>query len=95
MEHTAQPGTVQIAEATYRLLAPLFDVEVIEGLALKGVAEPVWAYRVLGRRDRPGALRGIAGGRRATTKRRWPPVNARWKRPDRWNRSCPSTSSIR
>lgn len=61
MEQTAQPGTVQIAEATYRLVAPLFDVEAIEGLELKGVAEPVTVYRVIGKRDKPGSLRGIVG----------------------------------
>ena len=27
MEQTAQPGTVQIAEATHKLVAPLFDFE--------------------------------------------------------------------
>jgi class 3 adenylate cyclase/tetratricopeptide (TPR) repeat protein len=61
MEQTAPPGVVQIAEPTYRLVAPLFDVEAVEGLALKGVAEPVRAYRVRGRRAAPGSLRGIAG----------------------------------
>jgi class 3 adenylate cyclase/tetratricopeptide (TPR) repeat protein len=61
MEQTAPPGTVQIAESTYRLLAPLFDVEAIDALAVKGVDEPVRAYRVRGRRAEPGSLRGIAG----------------------------------
>jgi len=61
MEQTAPPGRVQIAEATYRLVAPLFDVEIVEALELKGVAEPVRAYRVSGRRAAPGSLRGIAG----------------------------------
>lgn len=61
MEQTAPPGRVQIAEATYRLVAPLFDVEKVESLELKGVAEPVSAWRVVGRRALPGSLRGIAG----------------------------------
>jgi class 3 adenylate cyclase/tetratricopeptide (TPR) repeat protein len=61
MEQSARPGTVQIAEATYKMVAPLFDVEVLEGLELKGKNEPVQAYRVIGPRMRPGNLRGIAG----------------------------------
>ncbi|HEY1410201.1 MAG TPA: adenylate/guanylate cyclase domain-containing protein, partial [Promineifilum sp.] len=61
MEQTALPNTVQIADPTYRLVAPLFDVEVVDALEVKGVEEPVPAYRVLGRRLVPGSLRGIAG----------------------------------
>lgn len=64
MEQTAQPGTVQVAEATYRLVAPLFDFETLYGVEVKGRAEPVTAYRVLGSRasgGRPGSVRGIIG----------------------------------
>ena len=61
MEQTAQPGTVQIAPATYKLVAPLFDFETIANLEVKGRAEPMTAYRVLGRRAAPGATRGLAG----------------------------------
>ena len=52
---------VQIAEPTYRLVAPLFDMEVVDALEVKGVAGPMRAYRVRGRRVEPGSLRGIAG----------------------------------
>lgn len=64
MEQTAQPGTVQIAEATHKLVAPLFDFETIHDLEVKGRSEPLTAYRVLGSRalpGRPGTVRGIAG----------------------------------
>ncbi len=61
MEQTAQPGTVQIAPSTYKLIAPLFDVETLEGLEIKGKATPMTVYRVLGRKARPGKMRGIAG----------------------------------
>jgi class 3 adenylate cyclase/tetratricopeptide (TPR) repeat protein len=61
MEQTATPGTVQIAEDTYRLVAPLFELEDLGGVAVKGKAEPVTTYRVLGRKAEPGRLRGIAG----------------------------------
>lgn len=61
MEQTASPGTVQIAEPTYRLVAPLFDFEPIEELAVKGRELPIRAYRVLGLKAVPGSLRGISG----------------------------------
>ena len=61
MEQTAEPGTVQISEATYRLVAPLFDVEELGGVQVKGKEEPVQSYRVLRQSALPGQLRGIAG----------------------------------
>ncbi len=61
MEQTARPGTVQIAGATYRLVAPLFDFEALGALEIKGKAEPVPAYRALAARAAPGRLRGFAG----------------------------------
>lgn len=61
MEQTALPGTVQIAHDTYRLVAPLFQVEELGGISVKGKAEPVLAYRVIGRKAAPGRMRGIEG----------------------------------
>ena len=61
MEQTAAPGTVQIADDTYRLVKPLFEFEELGGIEVKGKAEPVLAYRVLARKAAPGALRGIEG----------------------------------
>jgi class 3 adenylate cyclase/tetratricopeptide (TPR) repeat protein len=57
MEQTAEPGTVQITEDTYRLVSDLFDVEALGGIELKGKREPVSAYRVRGRRDAPWKVR--------------------------------------
>jgi class 3 adenylate cyclase/tetratricopeptide (TPR) repeat protein len=57
MEQTAEPGTVQITEETYRLVADLFDVEPLGGIELKGKREPVAAYRVRGRLDAPWKVR--------------------------------------
>jgi class 3 adenylate cyclase/tetratricopeptide (TPR) repeat protein len=50
MEQTADPGTVRIAEDTYRLVADLFDVEPLGEVELKGKRQPVRSYRVLRRR---------------------------------------------
>jgi class 3 adenylate cyclase/tetratricopeptide (TPR) repeat protein len=61
MEQTAEPGTVQVAEDTYRLAAPLFDFEDLGGIAVKGKEEPVHSYRVLAPKAVPGRLRGLEG----------------------------------
>jgi len=61
MEQTAEPGTVQIAHDTYKLVAPLFEFEDLGGIQVKGKEEPVPAYRVLGRKTTPSRLRGIEG----------------------------------
>ena len=61
MEQTAAAGTVQMSGDTYRLVAPLFDVEALGAIDLKGKAEPVPAYQVIGVKSEPGSSRGIAG----------------------------------
>ena len=57
MEQTAEPGSVQITEDTYRLIADLFEVEALGGVELKGKRRPVESYRVLGRLDAPWTVR--------------------------------------
>lgn len=57
MEQTAEPGTVQITEETYRLVADLFEVEPLGGVELKGKRRPVDSYRVLRRLDAPWTVR--------------------------------------
>ncbi len=61
MEQNAQAGTVLVAEPTYRLVAPLFEFERLDGLQLKGHEEPVVAYCAMGRKAQPGSLRGLPG----------------------------------
>lgn len=61
MEQTAQPGTVQVTEETYKLVAPLFDFEALGDIEVKGKAAPVKAYRVLKAKQTPGQLRGLEG----------------------------------
>jgi class 3 adenylate cyclase/tetratricopeptide (TPR) repeat protein len=57
MEQTAEPGTVQITEGTYRLVADLFDAEPLGDVELKGKRRPVVSYRVLGRLASPWRVR--------------------------------------
>ena len=61
MEQTAEPGTVQVTEATHKLIAPLFQFDDLGGVEVKGKDEPVQSYRVLGPKAEPGRLRGIEG----------------------------------
>lgn len=58
MEQTAAPGTVQISEDTYRIVAPYFEVEALGEIEVKGKRQPVRSYRVL-------RLKGQAVGARA------------------------------
>ena len=59
MEQTAEPGTVQITEDTYRLVADLFDVEDLGRIDVKGKREPVAAFRVRGRLAAPWRVRAV------------------------------------
>jgi class 3 adenylate cyclase len=61
MEQTAQPNTVQISENTYKLLAPLFEVQPLGEIEVKGKSKPIQAYQVLAPKAVPGRLRGIEG----------------------------------
>lgn len=61
MEQTAQPGSVQIAEDTYKRVKALFEVEPLGSVELKGKDEPVRAYRVLEAKQHPGRVRGVEG----------------------------------
>jgi class 3 adenylate cyclase len=61
MEQHARPGTVLVADPTYRLIAPLFEFDVLHDIAVKGYSEPLTAYQPLQRKAQPGSLRGLAG----------------------------------
>jgi predicted ATPase/class 3 adenylate cyclase len=61
MEQTGLPGTVQVAEPTYKLIAPLFEAESLGMVEVKGKSDPVPAYRIIRQKEAPGKLRGIAG----------------------------------
>ena len=61
MEQTAAPGTVQISEATYRHVAPVFEVEALGEIEVKGRPAPVRAYRVIRERGGVALERGLPG----------------------------------
>lgn len=61
MEQTAEPGTVQIAQDTYKLVKPLFEIDDLGPISIKGKSDPVPVYRVMGRKAQAGRTRGIEG----------------------------------
>ena len=60
MQSAATPGSVLVTESTHRLAREAFDAEDLGGIEVKGKAEPVHAYRILGRKATPGSKRGLA-----------------------------------
>ena len=61
MEQTADPNTIRIAEATHRLIAPMFETTSVGPVEVKGKQEPVDAFEVVGRKQRRGRVRGLEG----------------------------------
>jgi class 3 adenylate cyclase/tetratricopeptide (TPR) repeat protein len=53
LEQAAGPNEILIGEPTQRLVREAVDVEAVEALPLKGKAEPVAAFRLLGVRRNP------------------------------------------
>jgi class 3 adenylate cyclase len=51
LQQAGEPGHVTIAEATHRLVHGYFETRALGGLTLKGRAEPVAAWEVVGARE--------------------------------------------
>ncbi|MFQ5859147.1 MAG: tetratricopeptide repeat protein, partial [Anaerolineae bacterium] len=61
MESAAEPGTVLITQDTHRLIRPWFETETLDPIQVKGKADPVRVFRLLGLKAAPGVGRGIEG----------------------------------
>jgi class 3 adenylate cyclase len=61
MQSAAEPNTILVSENTYKLAASLFDFQDRGEIEVKGKAEPIHVYRVLGERKGAVRTRGIAG----------------------------------
>jgi len=59
MEAAAEPGTVVISANTYRFVADAFEVKDLGEIVVKGKAEPIQAYRVIGLKAIRGRRRGL------------------------------------
>jgi class 3 adenylate cyclase/tetratricopeptide (TPR) repeat protein len=61
MQSAARPGTVLVTGETWRYAGATFQGTSLGGVQVKGKAEPVDAWEVVGRQDQPGSGRGLAG----------------------------------
>ncbi len=61
LEDASVTGEILVGHETYRLTAPLFDFEVRAPISVKGKAQPVAIYRLLGLKPIPQSVRGIEG----------------------------------
>ena len=61
LQSAADPGTVLISADTYKLVHALFEFRPRGRIEMKGKAEPVESYEVLGIKVAPGPTRGLEG----------------------------------
>lgn len=61
IKFAAGPNTLLVTSDTQRFIAPMFELEDLGDLTVKGERSLVRIYRVQGRKTRPGSLRGLAG----------------------------------
>ena len=61
VEEAAEPGTVLVAEMTYRLVEPLFSWKMVGRYQVQGVREPIAVYRPLAHKGIQTKGRGIEG----------------------------------
>jgi class 3 adenylate cyclase len=59
MQTAAQPGTIVITEMTRHLTGDTFELDDLGEIEVKGKAEPIHAYRVVGRKAAPARRRGL------------------------------------
>ncbi|GAB4424170.1 MAG: adenylate/guanylate cyclase domain-containing protein [Anaerolineae bacterium] len=61
LEAAAQPGTILVSHETYSQTRQLFDFESLSPFPVKGLPEPVHAFRPKSIVQKPGSLRGLPG----------------------------------
>ncbi len=61
LETAAEPGTILVSQPVYRQTQAAFDFEALPPLRLKGIPEPVRAYRVLSARYAGDRVRDVEG----------------------------------
>ncbi|HEY1015746.1 MAG TPA: AAA family ATPase [Herpetosiphonaceae bacterium] len=63
LQQAAEPNHIVLNDLAGQMVAPLFALEALPPLRLKGIAEPVDAFELLGKKATPGELRGVRGQR--------------------------------
>jgi class 3 adenylate cyclase len=60
VQTAAEPGNVLVTAQTHRYIEPVFDFEDLGDIEVKGKADPLHVYRVVGLSATPGPRRGLA-----------------------------------
>jgi class 3 adenylate cyclase/tetratricopeptide (TPR) repeat protein len=61
LEDVSDRGQIFVSDGTYRLTSRLFLFEGLDPVTVKGKADPVKIYEVLGAQEQPGTMRGLSG----------------------------------
>ena len=61
LESAAEPGSVLVSRSVYQRTQRLFEYQAQPPLELKGIAEPVDSWLVLGLKVQPASVRGLEG----------------------------------
>jgi class 3 adenylate cyclase len=61
LEDLSKGGQILVGPTTHRLCSPLFDFEPLPPVRVKGKAEPVAVFRLIGRKQGAGSVRGLEG----------------------------------
>jgi class 3 adenylate cyclase len=61
LQMAAEPMSILCGEATYRLIAPIFECHDLGKIQVKGKSEPVQVYKLSGLKSVPEKRRGLAG----------------------------------
>ena len=61
LETAADPSTILISRETYQRTRSLFEFQTLPALTVKGIPDPVQAFRPLAPLERPGRVSGLAG----------------------------------
>jgi class 3 adenylate cyclase len=66
LEAAALPGTILIAHETWALVKGTFETKQTPPFKVKGIAQPIQAYEVLGRREAANVIRRSTEGIRVS-----------------------------
>ncbi|MEM7345950.1 MAG: adenylate/guanylate cyclase domain-containing protein [Chloroflexota bacterium] len=61
LESASERGEIFVGPDTHRATAPLFEFETLSPIQVKGKADPVQVYKLLGSKREPDQVRGLVG----------------------------------
>lgn len=61
LEDASERGEILLGPDTYKMAAPFFEFATLEPIQVKGKAEPIQIYKLIGLKSQAGRARGLAG----------------------------------